>query len=175
MRNKRCESSSRTRGKLFVRRNLRSITRLRANACTRLGPSNGILNPRFAYARYTFQPRFPERFSWEKTLSLSLGGERGEGGRGKERGRGLLKKSFTSRYLAEVLNRRVELNAITADKQPQCTNARMGTSWIGIVHDTKHQQWAICRGLSILKRLEIRGQPSRTVDSNGTLVGGKLG
>lgn len=120
---------------------------------------------------------FPTKIPWKillgkDTLSFSRGRE---GGRGKERGRGLLKKSFTSRYLAEVLNRRVELNAITADKQPQCTNARMGTSWIGIVHDTKHQQWAICRGLSILKRLEICGQPSRTVDSNGTLVGGKLG
>lgn len=76
-----------------------------------------------------------------KRHSLFLSGERGGKGEGGRRGgRGLLKKSFTSRYLAEVLNRRVELNAITADKQPQCTNARMGTSWIGIVHDTKHQQ-----------------------------------
>lgn len=94
--------------KLFVPRNVRPITRLRANACTHLGPSNGILSPRFAYSRYTFQPRFPERFSWEKTLSLSHAHGRGRGG---EREGALLKKSFTSRYLAEVLTAcRIECN-----------------------------------------------------------------
>lgn len=94
--------------KLFVPRNVRPITRLRANACTHLGPSNRILSPRFAYSRYTFQPRFPERFSWEKTLSLSHAHGRGRGG---EREGALLKKSFTSRYLAEVLTAcRIECN-----------------------------------------------------------------